>query len=52
VPLYWQYWLARGTEIPAVNRENPRFTPAIRIWQRLPLWLTRLVGPRLARHFP
>jgi FemAB-related protein (PEP-CTERM system-associated) len=52
VPLYWQYWLARGTEIPDVNRENPRFTPAIRIWQRLPLWLTRLVGPRLARHFP
>lgn len=53
VPVHWQYWLASPDgSIPDVNPANPKFARAIQIWQRLPLWATRLLGPRLARFFP
>jgi len=32
--------------------DNPRYQRRIRIWQRLPLWLTRLIGPAIVRGIP
>lgn len=53
VPLYWQYWLARpGDAVPSRDPGDPRFALAIRAWQRLPLAVTRVLGPRLVRYFP
>lgn len=51
-PLYWHYYLPDGGEPPALNPDNPRFRAAIRIWRRLPLAATALLGPPLARGIP
>jgi FemAB-related protein (PEP-CTERM system-associated) len=52
VPLVWEYWLAAGRRLPDLSPMNPRYHWAIRIWQRLPIWLTRAVGPRIVRNIP
>ncbi len=52
VPLHWDYWLANGGELPQINPSNPKYELAIRMWQKLPLSLTRLLGPRIARCLP
>jgi FemAB-related protein (PEP-CTERM system-associated) len=51
-PLYWQYYLYKSKQIPRLNPTNPKFSLAINIWKRLPLWLTRLVGPLISKHIP
>jgi FemAB-related protein (PEP-CTERM system-associated) len=50
-PSDWQYHVRIGTT-NAVRPDNPRFQRLIRIWQRLPLWLTRLLGPTIDRGIP
>ena len=52
VELHWNYWLANGGELPRLNPDNPKYRLAIAAWQRLPLWATRLVGPRLVKYLP
>ena len=52
VPLYWQYWLRAGDELPEINPQNARYQRRIALWQRMPVWLTRLVGPRIVRNIP
>jgi FemAB-related protein (PEP-CTERM system-associated) len=50
--LYWAYLLRSRRDIPQLNVANPRYRLAIRTWQRLPLPVTRLVGPLIARSIP
>jgi FemAB-related protein (PEP-CTERM system-associated) len=50
--LYWYFHRPAGGEMPQLNVENPKYKLAIQAWQRLPLWVTRLVGPPLARCIP
>lgn len=52
LPLYWHYELPSGGTMPGLNVDNPRYQRAIRLWQRLPVGLTRLLGPPLARSIP
>jgi FemAB-related protein (PEP-CTERM system-associated) len=47
-PLYYEYYLVRAREVPNLSPTNPRYSAIIRMWQRLPLWLTRRLGPLLA----
>jgi len=49
VPLYWQYWQPVPGSLPERNPQNPRYQLAIRAWRRLPLSMTRVLGPILAR---
>ena len=51
-PLHWHYWMAKGGALPEINPENPRYRLAIRVWKRLPVPLTRLLGPSLVRNIP
>jgi FemAB-related protein (PEP-CTERM system-associated) len=50
--LHWYYHTRKGGEMPSLNVDNPKYRLAISAWQRLPLWATRLVGPRIARLIP
>jgi FemAB-related protein (PEP-CTERM system-associated) len=50
--LPYEVVLIRRKELPNFSPTNPRFDLAIKAWQRLPLWLTRVIGPRLIRFFP
>ncbi len=52
IPLHWAYWQPSGHELPQVNTQNPKYTLAIRIWQKLPVGLTRAIGPALVRNLP
>lgn len=51
-PLFWQYYLYKANKIPALNPTNPKFSLAIKIWKRLPLIITKLIGPLIAKHIP
>ena len=44
----WSHYLRRGTAAD-MRPTNPKYGRAVRVWQRLPLWLTRLLGPHIVR---
>ena len=50
--LYWHYWLRDGGEPPQLNPNNPKYQLAIKIWQKLPLALTKVLGPMLVKNLP
>jgi FemAB-related protein (PEP-CTERM system-associated) len=50
-PAVWQYYVRQGS-IAAVRPDNPRYGRMIRLWQRLPVALTRLIGPPIVRGIP
>jgi serine/alanine adding enzyme len=52
VPLYWQYQLERGTPLPELAPSNPKYRLAIRLWQQLPVAITRMLGPGIVRNIP
>jgi FemAB-related protein (PEP-CTERM system-associated) len=52
VPLPYQYILAEGQAMPNLSPSNPRMRWAVETWKRLPLPLTKWVGPRLTRYLP
>jgi hypothetical protein len=38
--------------MPELNVNNPKFKLAIAVWQRLPVAVTRMIGPPVARLIP
>ena len=52
VPLPYQYVLLRGRALPDLSPSNPRFRLAIEVWRRLPLWVTKAVGPAITTYLP
>jgi len=47
VPLGYHYYLRRRGDVPNVDPRNPRYRIAIGLWRRLPLAVTKRLGPRL-----
>jgi FemAB-related protein (PEP-CTERM system-associated) len=47
----WQFYLRRG-ELSAMQKESPKYQKFIRMWQRLPVALTRVLGPAIVRGIP
>jgi FemAB-related protein (PEP-CTERM system-associated) len=50
-PAVWQYHVKDGAATD-MRPDNPRFERAIRLWQRLPVGLTRVLGPVIVRGIP
>jgi serine/alanine adding enzyme len=50
--LYWYYWLPNGGELPELNPNNPKYKLLIAVWQKLPVWLTKLIGPPVVKYLP
>lgn len=50
--LYWHYWLRNGGDLPKINPDNPKYRLVISVWQKLPVWLTRLLGPGIVKFLP
>lgn len=48
-PLYYEYDLVRARSMPDVSPANPKYERFIRLWRRLPLPVSQLLGPPLAR---
>ncbi len=47
----WQYYVRKG-DVSEVRPDNPKYQRRIATWQRLPVWLTRLIGPTIVRGIP
>lgn len=52
VQLYWQYLLEKGRKLPELNPDNPKYRLAIKVWQKLPVSLTKMIGPHIVRNIP
>lgn len=48
--LHYEYRLINSAEVPDLSPANPKYRPLINAWKRLPVPLTRLIGPPLARN--
>jgi FemAB-related protein (PEP-CTERM system-associated) len=51
-PLAYQLYLVRRKSVPNFTPLNPKFERAGRIWRKLPLGLTTVLGPHIVRWFP
>lgn len=52
LPHFWHYVLPEGETLPAINPDNPKYRFMIAVWQRLPVWLSRIIGPPVIRGIP
>ena len=52
VQLHWHYWLRDEGEMPDITTRNPKYHLAIEIWKRIPVPLTRLLGPPIIKNIP
>lgn len=52
VPIYYQYWVRPGYTLSVPTADDPRYRRKIAVWKKLPLWLTRVIGPAIARRLP
>lgn len=52
VQLYWQYLQDEEKALPELGTKSPKYDAAIRIWKRLPLGLTKVIGPGIVRYIP
>ena len=51
-PLPYQYYLPSQGNLPNTNPSNPKFKLLISAWKKLPLPITKTLGPRLIRYLP
>jgi FemAB-related protein (PEP-CTERM system-associated) len=49
-PLYYEYFLVRAPAMPNLSPTNPKYDRMIRLWRKLPLRVTQLVGPPVAKY--
>jgi hypothetical protein len=49
-PLFYEYYLVKAAAMPNLNPTNPKYRQILRMWQRLPLGITRLLGPLVAKY--
>jgi FemAB-related protein (PEP-CTERM system-associated) len=52
LPLPYQYLLRDGSRMPDLSPSNPKMHFAVEAWKRMPLPLTKLIGPLLTRYLP
>jgi serine/alanine adding enzyme len=52
VPLYWYHWSRDGRTVPNVSPENAKYELGVKLWKKLPVTLTRLIGPSIVKKIP
>jgi FemAB-related protein (PEP-CTERM system-associated) len=52
VPLYWEYGLLSGGQVPNSSPTNPKFCLAISLWKKLPVSVATRIGPMIVRSIP
>lgn len=50
-PAIWQYYVRHG-DVGDMRIEGGKYDRMIGLWRRLPVWLTRLIGPPIVRGIP
>lgn len=49
---YWYMITDENSPPPQLNPDNPKLKLLIAIWKRLPVWLTRIIGPAIIKGIP
>lgn len=49
---HWYYWLQEGQAMPALKPDNPKFKLAISLWQKLPVFVSKIIGPFVVKNLP
>jgi FemAB-related protein (PEP-CTERM system-associated) len=49
-PLYYEYHLVRDKELPNISPTNPKYRLFIDAWKKMPLWMTRIIGPHIVKY--
>ena len=49
-PLYYRFHLVNAKQMPDLSPVNPKFQLAVKMWQKLPLPISRTLGPIIARN--
>ena len=49
-PLHWQYIYLKGAPAALETSEKSKFENAIKYWQKLPVSITRIIGPPIRRN--
>lgn len=50
-PAVWQHYVRQG-DARDMRPNNGKFDLMIRAWQKLPVWVTKLIGPNIVRGIP
>jgi FemAB-related protein (PEP-CTERM system-associated) len=50
-PAVWQYYVRKGS-VDEMRPNNPKNQRRIAVWKRIPVWITRLIGPPIVRGIP
>lgn len=50
--LHYQYWVKPGHELSIPDPDDPKYKWKVEMWKKLPLWMTRLLGPYISRNLP
>ena len=50
--LNYQYYLVKARNLPNLNPTNPKYKRFINIWKKLPLPLTKILGPKIVKNIP
>lgn len=48
-PLNYEYCLVKASEMPDLNPNNPKYALFIKTWKKLPIGISRALGPWLAK---
>ncbi|GAB3036054.1 FemAB family XrtA/PEP-CTERM system-associated protein [Bowmanella dokdonensis] len=49
-PLHYQFHLVKAAELPNLSPNNPKYQLFIKLWQKLPLPISRALGPVLSKY--
>ncbi len=49
VDLCWQYWTPPGGQLMLASPTDQRYAKKVELWKKMPLWMTRLMGPMISR---
>lgn len=50
-PAVWQYYVREGS-VTDMRPDGGKYDTMIKVWQKLPVWLTKMVGPEIVRGIP
>jgi hypothetical protein len=49
-PLHYLFYMVKATELPDLSPNNPKFKFFISMWKKLPVAVSRLIGPFLSKY--
>jgi serine/alanine adding enzyme len=52
VELHYQYWVRPGHQLSILSPSSSKYQKRVQMWRKLPLWVTRLLGPCISRNLP